>query len=208
MKPSSGQILIEVIVAALVIIMVSLAISELINTSIKSTETAMAQASATFLSGESVDAVRAVAREDWHAISNLSTTTSNTYYPVVAGGKWTITAGSQSVVLNGITYARSFTLSDIYRSTSTGNIVSAGGYYDPSTVKVTSNIAWTDNFNHNLSFSQVQYISRYLNQIYSQTDWSGGFVGETVTTGATTSFATSTSLDTTSTPGSVQLSTQ
>jgi len=208
MKSRSGQIIIEVMVAAIVIIMVSLAISELINSSVRATEASNANGTATFLSGEMIDATRAVAREDWHNISSLATSSSNLYHPVVSGGKWTLAAGSASVPLNSITYTTATYFTDVYRSTSTGDIVSTGGYYDPSTIKVNASVTWLDTLNNQLSFSQVEYLSRYYNQTYAQTDWSGGSAGDVVVSAATTTFSTSTNIDSTSTAGSLQLVTQ
>ncbi len=208
MKPSSGQVLIEVIIAALVIIMVSLAITQLISTSLRGADTTMAEATATFLSGEIADAARAIAREDWHNMSNLATGSANTYYASTTGGKWITAAGTQNVSLNSITYNRYFYATDAYRSTSTGDIVLSGGYYDPSTVKININTAWNNSLGIGLTLSQAEYLSRYLNQTFAQTDWSGAPVGEVTTSVTTTTFATSSNIDVTSTVGSVQLSVQ
>lgn len=204
MHRESGQILIEVIVASLIIIMVSLAVTQVISSSVKGIDVTTVATKASFLAQEVADAANAVSLEDWHNVSNLATSSTNTYYTATSSGKWVFTAGTENVVLNNATYTRSFYITDVYRSTSTGDIVSSGGYYDPSTAKLNIGVSWTDTQGKTASFSQVEYLSRYLNQTYSQTNWSGGTVGEQVTSVATTTFATSTGIDA-STTGSIQL---
>jgi len=205
---------VEIIIMSLVIIMVSLAITQVVSSSLRGVDQTMSQGTAVFLSHETTEALRAVAEENWHTVSNLATGTANRYYPTVSGGKWTVTAGTEGLSLNNATYTRSFYLSDVYRSTSTspgqpaGIVSSTDGYWDPSTTKVTSWVTWVDPLGNAQSFSQVEYLSRFLNQVYPQTDWSGGSVGEVVTSDTTSTFATSSGVDTTSTPGSLQLLTQ
>ena len=203
---SRGQILLEAIIASLVIMMASLAIVQLVGSTLKGTDTTLSQGGATFLAQEIAESMNAVAQEDWHNITNLTTSSANKYYTSISGGKWVTAAGTENIALNNLTYNRYFYLTDVYRSTSSGDIVTSGGYYDPSTTKVNVNINWTDSSSNSSStFSQVEYLSRFYNSAYAQTDWSGGTAGEVVTSVATTTFATSTSVDVTTTVGSIQL---
>ena len=204
MRGNSGQALVEVIIAATVIIVVAVAISQTISTTLQSISSAKAQLTAVFLSRGDVEATRAVVREDWYNISTLTTSTGM-YVPTVSGSKWVLSNGSTTVTLNGIVYSHWVTFSEVYRSTSTSDVTSTAGYYDPSTIKVTTNVTWTDLLGRAGTFSQVEYLSRYINDTYPQTDWSGGSVGESVESVVTTTFATSTGLNTTSTAGSLQL---
>jgi hypothetical protein len=199
---------VEIIIISLVIIMVSLAITQVISSSVRGVDQTMSQQPAVYLSRETTEVLRAVAMEDWHNISDLATGTASLYYPAITGGKWVATTGTEAVSLNNATYTRSFYLTDVYRATSTGDVTSTGGYWDPSTVKVNSQVTWTDTWGAAESFLQAEYLSRFLNQTYPQTDWSGGAVGEVVTTATTTTFATSDNLDFSGAPGSVQLNAQ
>jgi Tfp pilus assembly protein PilV len=211
MHARSGQVLVEIVIASVILMVVSLAITQVITASLRAVDQTMNRGAATFLGSEQAEAVRAVAREDWHNISNLATGTSNTYDASQSGGKWVLTSGSATTSLNNIVYTYSLYFSDVYRAsssdTATGDI-SSGGYYDPSTVKETFNITWNDPTGADESFSQVLYLARYLNTLYTQTDWSGGTIGDATVTAATTTFATSTSVDTSSTSGSFQLQAQ
>lgn len=206
----SGQILVEVIIAIVVIALVAAAVTQVVTQSLRASQRAGSQNAAVLLAGETGEAVRMIAAEDWHAITALATSSVNRYYPTVSGGKWATSTGAESVVLNDITYARSFYVEEVFRSTATGDIVTSGGYRDPSTAKIVSVVTWTDVSSTTLSFSKELYLSRFLNKTYAQTDWSGGDVGEQLTGAdtATTSFATSSSIDAATTPGSLQLSPQ
>ncbi len=208
----AGQVLVEIIIAALLLIFITLTIAEVAATSLRGINQTLPKVNAVFLAQEEAEAIRAAAKEDWHLISNLSTSSPRNHCAQVSGGKWVLSDCTASPELNGITYSQYFTLDDVYRSTSsatsTGNIVSSGGYYDPSTIKATVYIVWTDTFGDAQTYSKVIYYSRFLNTIYSQTDWSGGSVGEASTSVATTTFATSTGINFASTSGSIYLEVQ
>lgn len=208
MKSSNGQILVEIIIVSLIVIFISLSVTQIISSSLKGVSKSMSQSPAVFLGRETAEAVRAISKEDWHNISGLATSSANKYSAIISGGKWATSTGIENITLNNIAYSRYFFIDDVYRSTSTGDIVSGGGYYDPSTVKINIVVNWTDLQGASQNFSQVVYFSRGLNQTYSQTDWSGGSTGEVVITGATTTFATSSNIDYSTTTGSIQLTGQ
>jgi len=208
MPGSRGQILLEVLIGAAVIIFVSIGIASTVAVSVRGVQNTMARSNGSFLSQEMVEAMRAITKENWSNISNLATTSANQYFATTSAGKWVTSTGTENVGLNSITYSRYFYIDEVNRSTSTGNIVSSGGYWDPSTKKMTTYVSWTTPQGVSDSFSQAVYLSRFLNETYGQTDWSGGAVGEVVVTTATTTFATSTSIDYASTTGSIKLQQQ
>lgn len=206
MNASSGQVLIEIIVAFLILILVGIGLAETVGVSSQGVSSSKAKVAGVYLGEEEAEALRAVALEDWYNISNLATSSGNLYHTATSStssAKWVTASNSETVTLNSIQYTRSFYLDDVYRSTSTGNIISSGGYYDPSTIKVTVKVQWPVAGGTQL-FTKAEYLSRYLNDIYTQTDWSGGAVGEASTSAATTSFATSSGIDA-GTAGSIQL---
>lgn len=207
---NSGQILIEVIIAIVVIALVATAVTQVVTQSLRATQKASSQNAAVLLAAETGEALRMIAKEDWHTITALATSSVNRYQPVVFGGKWATSTGAESVTLNDIVYARSFYVEEVFRSAVTGDITPGGEYRDPSTARIVSVITWTDVSGETLSFSKETYLSRFLNEIYAQTDWIGGSVGEqTINAGAAaTTFATSTGIDDSSATGSFRLSPQ
>jgi concanavalin A-like lectin/glucanase superfamily protein len=100
-----------------------------------------------------------------------------------------------------VTYSRYFYLSDVSRDTA-GNIVSSGGKYDPSTKLVTVVYSWSGGPVSTMS----TYVVRGRNNVFSQTDWSGG-PGETGPITSTNSqFASSTNIDYQTSTGSIYVS--
>jgi prepilin-type N-terminal cleavage/methylation domain-containing protein len=116
-----------------------------------------------------------------------------------SGGGGGGTVGSESLVLGASTYSRYFYLSDVYRTA--GNIVTSGGVYDPSTKLVT--VVYTLPSGATSSISA--YLTRHGENIYRQTDWSGGpgASGPATTTGS--QFVTSSNIDYSTTTGSIYL---
>lgn len=203
-----AQALIEIMIAVAVISFVSVSIALAITSSVRSVDTTMAKTTAAFLSQEMTESARAFTFEDWNNINRLATSSANMYFATTSGGKWVHATGTESFSLNGITYSRSFYIDEVYRSTSTNDIVASGGFRDPATLRVTTQLSWTAQGQSGAqTFSQQAYLTRYLNDTYAQTDWSGGSAGEQTVSTATSSFATSTDVNYASTSGSIQLDT-
>ena len=93
-------------------------------------------------------------------------------------------------------YTRSFYLSDVNRTS--GNIVTSGGTYDPSTKLVTVQYQIPPGVTSTIS----AYLTRHGQNIYDQTDWSGGGGVSTTVTTPNGQFASSTNIDVSTTTGS------
>lgn len=213
MRSTAGQVLLEILIAFLILIFFGLAVFGIVTASLRGVRSSMDHVTAVFLAQETTEALRMIALEDWQNITNLATSSSNHYFATTSVDcdiddcKWIATSSDETILMNNLTYTRWFHLDDVYRSTSTGVIVSSGGYYDPSVIKATVHVRWTISGTTN-TYSKVVYYSRFKNNLYTQTDWSGGAVGEASTTQATTTFTTSTGVDSTSTTGSILLELQ
>lgn len=198
----------EILIASVIFIFVSLSIATVTSVSLRAVPQSRVGVAGAFLAKEEIEAVRAISREDWHTLGNLTLGTA--YYTTTSvTSSWVVApAGKESVSLNDLTYERWFVLSAVYRSTSTGDIVASGGFYDPSTFLATVTVSSTDSRATNDLETQTLYLSRFLNNVYTQTDWTNGPVGEVVVTAATTTFATSSNIDYTSSTGSIILQQQ
>lgn len=204
-KSRDGQVLMEILIASVIFIFVSLSIATITSVSLRAVPQSRIGIAGAFLAKEEIEALRAVAREDWHTLSGL--TLGSVYYTTTtATSSWAVApTGKENVTLNNLIYERWFILSAVYRSTSTGDIVLSGGYYDPSTFFATVTVSSTDARGTNDVQTQTLYVSRFLNNVYTQTNWATGPVGEVVTTNTTTTFATSSLIDYTTTAGSLKL---
>lgn len=99
-----------------------------------------------------------------------------------------------------VTYSRHFYLSDVYRDGS-GNIVTSGGTYDPSTKLVTVVYGWSGG----PVYTMTTYLVRGKNNVVSQGDWSGGPGVGGPATSTSNQFTSSTNIDYASTTGAINV---
>jgi|GEM_PF-1517910 type II secretory pathway pseudopilin PulG len=99
---------------------------------------------------------------------------------------------------SNVTYTRYFYISDVYRDGS-GNIVTSGGTYDPSTKQITVVYSWPNGPVNTMT----TYIVRGRNNVVSQNSWSGGPGVTTPETSTNNQFASSTNIDYTTSTGSI-----
>jgi type II secretory pathway pseudopilin PulG len=92
------------------------------------------QAEATALLKDTEEAVKGVKKSGW-----LNLPGNGTYYPAVSGGNWVLMPGAST---SG-RLTKSVVISEVRRATTSGQIVSSGGYVDPSTKKFDITISWT-----------------------------------------------------------------
>ncbi len=74
---------------------------------------------------------------------------------------------------NSTVYTRYFTIENVMRD-SNGDIVAAGGSDDPSTQKITSYVEWPGAGSAVGQISIIDYVTRWVNEVLHQSDWSGG----------------------------------
>lgn len=96
------------------------------------------------------------------------------YYLNNNSGIWQVKHGQETSAVSGINFTSYFTLSPVERNSS-NDIVASGGDNDPATKKASFVASWSGGY----SMTQEEYVSRTsLNDVFTQTDWSGG-AGET-----------------------------
>lgn len=74
---------------------------------------------------------------------------------------------------NSTVFTRYFNIENVSRD-SNGNIVSSGGNDDPSTQKIISYVEWPASSGVTGRIDIVDYVTRWANQVFNQSDWSGG----------------------------------
>lgn len=113
------------------------------------------------------EAVRSISQRDWLAFA-----VNGDFHPTVSGNAWVLSSGP--ITEDG--YTTTVTVSDVYRDVS-GAIVTTGGTLDPATKKVVVTVSWTTPFNSEVN--TTSYLSRYRNQVYTETtvaDFTGGTI--------------------------------
>jgi type II secretory pathway pseudopilin PulG len=173
-KNETGGLLIEVLVAISIFAIIAAIGAQVTVISLRSTTSAAEKDVATYLLTEMFEAVRAATEEQWHSLYNLTKNTAR-YYPQQSNGKWILTAGDETVTINGITYTRYFTVTNASRDPVTRSIDAtySVGQDDPSTQQITGVVVWP----RQNPLTATKYIFRWRNKICTQSEWSNPGVG-------------------------------
>ncbi len=165
---NKGQSLVEILIALAIGVIFILGAIIVVNFVLKSGKDSEKIQTASSLARELMDNIKIFTDSDWHNISNLATTSANHYYLNTTSSPFLAVSGEENISIGTTTYIRYFYVDDVYRDAS-GQISTTGGF-DPSTKKITIIYGWTGGSNKSL----VTYITRSKNNIFIQTDWSGG----------------------------------
>ena len=130
---------------------------------------------ASFLAQEILDNFSAVAGRDWHRVdtygSDALAVSPAEYHVLTAATPFVIASGSDSVVVDGVTYSRYFTIDKVSRDAGEAvETVYVSADEDPGTLKITANVEWGTNSKVDVS----KFVTRYKNDKSIQTDWSSG----------------------------------
>jgi len=148
--------MVEMLVAFSIITVSVLFASAVAQKSLYVSRQAVHSAQAAFLLEEGAEAVRTLRADAW---SNISTLSENTdYYPVFAGGTWTLAASPAMV---GI-FTRVVRIAPVLRDDSSKNIA-ASGTEDPDSKLVTVEVSWIEG-----GTTLTKTLQFYLMNIFSQ----------------------------------------
>ncbi len=199
----NGQSLVEVLIAiAIGAILVTAAVALLVPALRSNAQAAKVQFAASYGRGL-LDNVRVWSEGNWNSLLALATGGGpNIYYLNTASSPFATSTGTETTTTVATTtptaYFRYFSLSDVSRDSS-GNVLSNGGTYDPSTKQVTVTYGWyvspistTSIYTGTMSV----YLVRGRNYTFYQNDWSGGPLASTsVLTVPNNQFSSSTDID-------------
>ena len=132
------------------------------------------RAQAIALLKQTTTAVRSIRDNDWASFS-----VNGTFHPVISSNKWAFASNAASS--SGFT--QQVVISDVYRNSASGAIVSTGGTLDPSTKKANVSVSWSQP--QLATLSATLYLTRTTNLAYtdtSTTDFNAGTLGNTQVT--------------------------
>lgn len=132
---TSIEVAFGVVILGVVLVFAMYAISNFVNTTRDTTE----KTQALYLAEEGLECVRFMRDESWTSLSSLPLNT--TKYLTLQSG--TVVATSTPEILNGFT--RSFTIQNVYRDSSTNDIVASttsGSVADTSSKYITMTVTW------------------------------------------------------------------
>lgn len=129
--------IVEILIAISIITVVILAMMVVAQKSIYVSRQAVDATEATFLLEEGAEAVRILRDNNWTNISGL--TASANYYPLFAGGTWTLSSTPNTVDI----FTRKVSVAAVLRDNATKD-VSVSGTNDPGTKLVTVTVSWVE----------------------------------------------------------------
>ena len=191
LKFQKGQSLIEILIGLVIGVIIIGAVVGLLIISLRSDSDTKSTQTASSLAQDSIDKIRSLSESNWNKLYNLSRGSTSTYYIYynASSSAFDVLSGNETSTFEGKIFTRYFYVEDVNRnqcgvgSISTSSITPscAVGYswpppisqidLDPSTLKITIVVFW-NNDQRNVKISQ--YITRAQNQVFQQTDWSGG----------------------------------
>lgn len=197
----AGQTLVEVLIGITVGAIIIGGMTGVIGLSLRSSLQNKSYQIASSLNQELADNVTIFAEANWRNIYDLNKSPDQYYLTATSTG-FTAVPGTESVAVEGATYNRNFTVANINRDVN-GDIADSGTD-DPSTQKITISTIFEVG-GEITSVSFIKYLSRNRNLIFRQTDWSGGEGEDGPLTSPNNRFATSTNINSTSTPGMIKI---
>lgn len=136
-KSQKGISILEVIVASAIISLSMIYISNVYGNFLALSLGNTDKVQAAFLLDEGVEAVKTMRNYSWASVG--SSTPSTTYYLTFQNSRWQSTTTSS--MIDG-KFVRTFTVSNVYRDSSTLNIVTSGGTLNTDSKLVTMNVSW------------------------------------------------------------------
>lgn len=197
---NKGQSLIEILIALVVGSIFIIGAATIIIPSLRlNTQANRIQVGAA-LGKELLENVRVSSEADWYEIYkfNKGSHEFDLQHLTTSTSPFAVIAGKEIIVVSTTTYTRYFYLDRVGRDAS-GNIVLSGGADDPSTLKVTVVYSWSNGPNNTMA----TYLTRFRNNVFDQTDWSGGPGQDGPATTTNSQFSTSSQIDYATTTGSI-----
>ncbi|MEI7498449.1 MAG: hypothetical protein WCK11_04155 [Candidatus Falkowbacteria bacterium] len=171
----SGQLLLEVLLVVGIAAAVSGMIGTMTYSGLQSGKTMTEASTARWLANKFSDGLSAVAYSRWQNISSVTKGSSSPLHLDEIDGVWQLAMGTATTTINNIEYAGSIIVEDVCRDDATNKqiVVQSGvppcgaeQHLDPSTEKVTIEVAWL-----NGSQRVVKYLTRWRNKVCEQTSW-------------------------------------
>lgn len=184
---SRGALLIEILITISILAVILSLGAQSSFVSLRASKSAGEKDTALNLAIETMEAVRSASDEKWQNLYDLTKGSANHYYPSQSSGKWVVSnSGDEALVINGIQYARYFSVQNVCRGTdssrnitgitdsdgSASTCATSGGSLDPSTQKAT--VFVTTNWATTTAVTFSEYLSRWRNKTTVQTTWTGG----------------------------------
>lgn len=171
LQTKGGVLLVEVLIALSLFLAVATIVAQALSVAFVSEKASRSRALATSVLEELLTEVRASSEEHWDNIAALSR--GSPYSMNMSGGHFVAVAGTSSVIIDGIPYARSFALFDAQRAINTlatplAVVATSSMRIDNGSLNVIGTVTW--GAGDTLTLSTI--LTRWRNVVCGQTSWS------------------------------------
>ena len=171
LQNKSGQSLIEILIAMAVGIITILAAVTVLTLMLRISKQDVSFQTAAFLEQEVVDNLLVTSERDWQEVANTSEDKQYHLEITETRGVFVIKEGTETVFIDGVDYIYYLEIDPVKRDDD--GAISSSGTDDPSTKKVKLSVTWKFQGDDELS-TVTKYITRSKNEVFRQTNWSGG----------------------------------
>lgn len=200
---SKGQSLIEVLIALSVVSLIIITAAGGLLVVLRSSKPTEESQTAASLMNALIANLFSVAESNWNSLYILNKGSANKYRLATSTGSLSVQSGEEPLNINGKIFTRYFYIDNVSRDAG-GNIESVyeSSREDPSTQKATTEVSYPADGASRI-LTGVVYLTRWRNNILTQTDWSGGGGQEGPVAKMNSGFASSAGIDFTSIAGSI-----
>ena len=171
LQNKSGQSLIEILIAMAVGIITILAAVTVLTLMLRISKQDVSFQTAAFLEQEVVDNLLVTSERDWQEVANTSEDKQYHLETTETRGVFVIKEGTETVFIDGVDYIYYLEIDPVKRDDD--GAISSSGTDDPSTKKVKLSVTWKFQGDDEIS-TVTKYITRSKNEVFRQTNWSGG----------------------------------
>ncbi len=163
------------------------------------------------LNREIADKIKTVVSANWNDLYKINGGKGeNTRYHVdFSSDKFIFENDETSTIIEGTDYVSFFSVEDVCRGDASNDITGVmfcgvGSSEDPSTQKVTVYTRWSTG-QSTTELKVPDYLTRWENAVFQQTDWSGGILNDEVVSEPNDKFTDSTNVDFFSSSGVIKI---
>jgi len=211
MKKSTGQLLIEALIALGVGTTIVVAVGQLVGISFRANLIGANQIPSSGLTQECLEAALSIKTENWANLyfpqggsdPEAGKGLGNPYHPIVQSSGWRLAPGNETISLTGKNYTRNLMIENVSRTAQNGlgeiEEIYNQSRRDLGTIKITCTTSFLGG-----EIKEARFLTRHNQKVFSQSNWQGG-PGQANWSDPTKYFADNGGVNVTGTPGSVLL---
>ena len=171
-KQNTGSLLLELLIVIAMVAIIFTVGTQAVMVSLRSGRNSSERDTAYGLATEGIEIARGVAEQNWQSIYSPAGIVKGTthYSPLKVNSSWTLTAGDETVIVNGVSFTRYIIINNVSRDATSDRKIEASyvaGDDDPNTQQITVYVSWTGGDTVTVN----NFVFRWRDKVCSQTTW-------------------------------------